>query len=56
MATVPLTAALRNEYAALFDTCQVREERAAEVNRQVKTILSARDRYEALGRSSSTGR
>ena len=51
MATVPLTAALRGEYAALFDTCQIREERAADVNRLVKTILSARDRYEALGRS-----
>ena len=51
MATVPLTPALRGEYAALFDTCQVREERAADVNRLVRTILSGRERYEALGRS-----
>lgn len=51
MATVPLTSALRGEYAALFDTCQIREERAADVNRLVKTILSARERYQALGRS-----
>ncbi|MEO8256142.1 MAG: hypothetical protein ABI868_02240 [Acidobacteriota bacterium] len=49
-ATVTLTLALRDEYAELFDTCQIRAERAAEVNRLVKTLLNARGRYEALGR------
>jgi lysozyme family protein len=40
-----LTPALRNEYQLLFDTCQIRPEKRAIVQKAVDEITSARARY-----------
>lgn len=44
-----LTAALRAEYQALFDTCQLRPERRAEVEKVAQRILAHKPRYTAVG-------
>ena len=49
MATVNLTTALANEYATLFDSCQVRTERAKEIDDTVTKIAKAQARYESVG-------
>lgn len=43
-----LTAALRAEYQTLFDTCQIRPERLAEVHRTAQRILDNQARYESV--------
>jgi len=43
-----LTEALREEYQSIFDTCQVKPDRAAEVGRLVSSLLARRARYEAV--------
>lgn len=45
---VTLTAALRAEYQQLFDTCQVRADKAADVEAVVKRMEQGRARYEAV--------
>ncbi|MDB5872059.1 MAG: hypothetical protein JWQ07_1501 [Ramlibacter sp.] len=40
-----LTTALRTEYQALFDTCQIRADRQPEVHKTVARIVGARQRY-----------
>src|SRR5689334_313700 len=47
---VQLTPALRDEYQRLFDTCQAKPEKTAEVNMLAQKILQNRSRYEAVGR------
>ena len=49
MATVSFTAALSDEYQQLFDACQIRPERASEVNALVKRVAQNRDRYHGVG-------
>jgi lysozyme family protein len=49
MATVNLTPALQAEYTALFDSCQVRPERAKEIDDTVTKIEKARARYASVG-------
>ncbi len=49
MASVSLTNALRLEYETLFNSCDVRPERAAEVEQLVSALLKNRARYEAAG-------
>lgn len=49
MPSVPFTAALRDEYQRLFDTCQVNAGKAAEVDAVAVKIIAARNRYEAVG-------
>jgi lysozyme family protein len=44
-----LTAALRAEYQRLFDSCQIRPERAAEIDAAASRVLAGRARYGALG-------
>jgi lysozyme family protein len=46
-----LTSALRAEYQQLFDSCQIRPERQAEVNAVAERALGQRPRYEAVARS-----
>jgi lysozyme family protein len=50
---IPLTQQLRAEYQRLFDTCEIRPERLAEVDAEVKAIDRRRARYDAV--SGSTG-
>jgi lysozyme family protein len=45
MARITLTMALRQEYETLFTTCNIRPERAQEVERIVRAILNTRARY-----------
>ena len=45
MANIPLTAALREEYEALFDTCMIRGEHAAIVERTVDKLRDNRSTY-----------
>lgn len=49
MAKVSLTGSLRREYARLFEICEVRANRAAEVDRLVDRLATNRQRYEAVG-------
>jgi lysozyme family protein len=49
MAAVSFTSSLSDEYRRLFDTCQIRPERASEVNATVKKIAQHRDRYQLVG-------
>ena len=49
MATIAFTAALRDEYETLFDSCHVRPERAAELNALVKKLEQNRERYASVG-------
>jgi lysozyme family protein len=49
MATVPFTSALRDEYQRLFDSCQIRPERASEAAGLVKKVAQNRDRYQRVG-------
>jgi lysozyme family protein len=44
-----LTPALRDEYQQLFDTCEIRPARLAEVNGLVKRINQGSDRYRQVG-------
>lgn len=44
-----LTEALRAEYQTLFDTCQIRPERQAEVNAAAAKIIAAEARYRGVG-------
>lgn len=44
-----LTPALRSEYQSLFDTCQIRPEKRAIVQKTVEGIVSARARYANVG-------
>lgn len=44
-----LTDALRAEYQALFDTCQIRPERQAEINATAEKIIVAEARYRGVG-------
>jgi lysozyme family protein len=46
-----LTGALRAEYQQLFDSCQIRPERQAEVNTLADRALDRRPRYEAVAQS-----
>lgn len=48
MATVSLTPALRAEYENLFNTCVIRPERAAAVERLIDTLVANRARYQAV--------
>jgi len=48
-AAIKFTGLLREEYQRLFDTCQVRPDKAAEVEKGVGRIESNRTRYEAVG-------
>jgi lysozyme family protein len=48
MPTVRLSPALRDEYQRLFDTCQVRPEKAAEVEATAERVNAGRVRYEAV--------
>lgn len=43
-----LTPALRGDYQQLFDTCQIRPERQAEVNRIAERIVAGRPRYASV--------
>lgn len=45
-----LTEALRAEYQRLFDTCQIRPERVAEIEAATQKILAGKARYAALGK------
>lgn len=49
MAKVTLTPALRAEYETLFNSCTVRPERAAAVEKLVDALLANRARYQAVG-------
>ena len=53
MASVRLTAALKDEYQRLFDTCDIRASRMASVEQCVTAISGNRGRYEAV--SAMTG-
>ena len=44
-----LTDALRAEYQTLFDTCQIRPERQAEINATAEKIIGAEARYRGVG-------
>lgn len=48
MATVSLTPALRAEYENLFNTCVIRPERAAAVEKLIDTLVANRARYQAV--------
>lgn len=45
MPTVALSSALRREYQALFDTCDLRPERATEVEALMRRVLAQQPRY-----------
>jgi lysozyme family protein len=47
--TIKLTALLREEYQHLFDTCQIRPDKAGEVEAIVAKIEGNRNRYESVG-------
>jgi lysozyme family protein len=49
MAAFSLTTALRTEYQQLFDTCEIRPERANLVEKLIKNIEPNRIRYSAVG-------
>jgi lysozyme family protein len=49
MPTLPLTPELTAEYQKLFDTCQVRPEKQAEVNALAAKIVQNAARYQAVG-------
>lgn len=49
MASVALTAALKEEYQRLLDSCHIRPENATVVNSLVNKILQNRQRYSAVG-------
>ena len=49
MPTVPLTAALRQEYQDLFSGCVIRPNRVAAVEALVDQLQANRARYEAVG-------
>jgi len=49
MAGIPLTEALRSEYQALFDTCQIRPAKAQEVETAVGSLIANKARYAAVG-------
>ena len=44
----PLTPALRQEYEDLFRSCQIRSERASEIESTVNQILSGQSRYQTV--------
>ena len=46
---VTLTSALRDEYQTLFDTCDISQERQADVENILARALQNRERYEAVG-------
>lgn len=48
MANVPFTQALRAEYQALFDSCQIKAAKASEVERLSSRLLANRPRYAAV--------
>lgn len=50
MSRVVLTPELRDDYQRLFAACDIREERAAEVEERVDALMADRDRYWAVGR------
>jgi lysozyme family protein len=50
-AKISFTDALRREYERLFDTCQIRPQRATAVGALVDRIVSGRPRYDAVGGS-----
>ena len=52
MATVRLTPELRAEYQRLFDRCDIRPERSAEVETLMQRVLAARARYAAAEQAS----
>jgi lysozyme family protein len=49
MASITLTAALKEEYQLLFDTCDIRPESGKNVDALVNKIVQNRDRYSAVG-------
>lgn len=49
MANVPFSGALRDEYQALFDSCQVRAAKQPEVDRLATKLVANRQRYESVG-------
>ena len=51
MAKVLLTAALRGEYEQLFNSCQIRPARAAEVEALVERIEDNQPRYAEVGKA-----
>lgn len=51
MSRVVLTEDLQTEYGRLFAACDIRAERAAEVDERVDALLADRDRYRAAGES-----
>ena len=51
-----LTDALRSEYQQLFDTCQIRPERAAEIDAAATKVIAGRlDRLERTGHPVQVG-
>jgi lysozyme family protein len=53
MASLKLTDALRTEYGKLFNTCVIRPERHAEIDRAAKAMIANKARYQAV--SAKTG-
>ncbi|MBE0623313.1 MAG: hypothetical protein IH606_00750 [Burkholderiales bacterium] len=51
MATVKLSGALRTEYQELFDACQIRAQRANEVEKLCSSLIGNKDRYMAVAKS-----
>lgn len=51
MAGVPFTPALRAEYEKLFETCVIRPERAAEVEKLVNQLSANQSRYQTVGKA-----
>ena len=49
MATLNLSQALRNEYAQLFQTCQIRPAAANEVTKWAQKVAANKQRYGAIG-------
>lgn len=50
MSRIVLTEELQTEYRRLFAACDIREERAADVDERVDAIMADRDRYWTVGR------
>lgn len=49
MPDLNLTAALRNEYQQLFDTCNIRPDKLSEVEKIIQKIISNKNRYDSVG-------
>ena len=45
--SLPITAALAAEYSGLYDSCEIRAERFAEVDRVADAVVASKSRYQA---------